>query len=126
LSKHLDRVIDRLGQVVGRADLPAAFLETVGSLLEELSILQNAARGARGPGRDELAAQLGPLDGRLMAAARASSTPDVLSALAGAAAAELAPFRDRLSPDAWHHATQATVDRLLRDRYGLPRVELDA
>jgi hypothetical protein len=42
--------------------------------------------------------------------------------LAVEAAAELAPFRERLSPDAWRQATQATVDRFLRDRYGLPSI----
>jgi hypothetical protein len=122
LSKHLDRVIDRLGRVVGRLDLPGSFLETVGSLLEELSGLLEAAKRARGPVRHELAARLGPIDDRLMVAARAAAGAEMLSALALEAAAELAPFRGRLGADAWQHATQATVDRLLRDRYGLPVV----
>jgi hypothetical protein len=120
LSKHLDRVIDRLGRVVGRLELPGSLLGAVGSLVEELSGVLDAAKGARGPVRDALALRLGPIDDRLMAAARDAAGVEVLSALAQEAAAELAPFRDRLSPDAWHHATQATVDRLLRDRYGLP------
>ena len=122
LSKHLDRALDRLGRVVGRLDLPESFLETMGSLLQELGGLRDAAKGARGPARDELAERLGPIDGRLMAAARAAAGPDVLSALTREAAVELAPFRERLSADAWHQATQATVDRLLRDQYGLPVV----
>jgi hypothetical protein len=122
LSKHLGRVIDRLGRVVGRLDLPEFFLETVGSLLEELNGLLEAAKRARGPVREELAARLGPIDDRLMAAARAAAGTEMLSALDLEAAAELAPIRGRLGADAWQHATQATVDRLLRDRYGLPVV----
>ncbi len=122
LSKHLDRVVERLGRVVGRLDLPAAFLETVGSLLQELSGLLDAAKGARGPRRDDLAARLGPIDDCLMAAARVAAGPEVLFALDRDAAAELAPFRERLSAEAWRQATHATVDRLLRDRYGLPTV----
>ena len=124
LSKHLDRVIDRLGRVAGRLDLPGSFLETVGSLVETLSGLLDAAKGTRGRERDELAARLGPIDDRLIAAARAAAGPEVLGALAQEAAVELAPFRQRLSPDAWRHATQVTVDRLLRDRYGLPVIAL--
>jgi hypothetical protein len=120
LSKHLDRVIDRLGRVVGRLDLPESFLEVVGALLQDVSGLLDAAKGARGPVRDELAARLGPIDDRLIVAARAAAGPEVLSALALEAATELAPFRERLKADSWQQATQATVDRLLRDRYGLP------
>jgi hypothetical protein len=122
LSRHLDRVIDRLGRVAGRLDLPGPFLDAVGSLLQDLSGLQEAAKGARGHARDELAARLDSIDDRLIAAARAAAGAELLSMLAVEAAAELAPFRERLSPDAWRQATQATVDRFLRDRYGLPSI----
>jgi hypothetical protein len=33
---------------------------------------------------------------------------------------DLAAFRDRLPADRWQQAIDATVDRLLRDRWGLP------
>jgi hypothetical protein len=40
------------------------------------------------------------------------------------AAADLAPFRARLAADAWDRSMNVTIDRLLRDRFGLPTLQL--
>jgi hypothetical protein len=40
------------------------------------------------------------------------------------AAAELAPFRGRLDDQSWTRSMEATIDRLLRDRFGLPFLDL--
>jgi hypothetical protein len=124
LTKHLDRVIDRLSRAAGRVDLPDAFQQAIGDILNDVAALRDAARGARGEARDGLAAQLDPIDRRLIAAARAAAGADALTVLEANAAAELAGFRDRLVGGAWTHAIGATVDRLLRDRYGLPTIGL--
>jgi hypothetical protein len=40
------------------------------------------------------------------------------------AAADLAPFRSRLPAEAWDRSMNVTIDRLLRDRLGLPALGL--
>ena len=57
----------------------------------------------------------------------ASPLPDAatLERLATEANAELLPFRDRMPPDAYADARASCVDRLVRDRYGLPVVALE-
>jgi hypothetical protein len=122
LTKHLDRVVDRLGAAAGRADLPHDFQRELGDLLGEAAELRDAAKGARGEARDACAAKLEPLDGRLMDIARAAAGPEAIRMLETQASLDLAAYRDRLTGDAWKQAVDATVARLLRDRYGLPDI----
>lgn len=126
LTKHLDRAIDRLARAGGSVNLPEALRDAVGGVLGELGVVRESAKGARGPVRAELVHQLTDLDRQLLAAARAAAAPPALDALAHEAENELAPFRDRLPADAWQTAVEATVDRLLRDQFGLPTLELHA
>lgn len=123
LARHLDRAIDRLAQAAGRTDLPAPLLDAVSEILRELASMRDRARGARGAIRDELSARLPALDADLLAAARASTEPVRLLAFREEATRELAAFRGRLDADAWERAVAVTVDRLVRDRYGLPQLE---
>lgn len=120
LTKQLDRIIERLGRAAGRVDLPGAFQEAIGDILNDVVALRDAAKGARGETREALASQLEPIDQRLIVAARDAAGAEALAALETQAAIELAGFRDRLAGDAWRHAVDATVARLLRDRFGLP------
>jgi hypothetical protein len=126
LTKHLDRAIDRLVRVSGSTDVAGPLRDVADRLIEALGGAREAAKGARGPARAELAARLPELDARLLEAARAAAGSEVLDALARQAEIELAPFRTRLAPEAWRTAIAATVDRLLRDRFGLPTLELRA
>lgn len=122
LSKHLDRAIDRLGLVAGRLDLPDVFLARVGDVLETLTRLRDDAKRARGDARDQLASALPPLDETLIDAARAATPAEGLRSLTDEATKDLAPFRPRLDAAAWDRAIRVTVDRLLRDRLGLPTI----
>ena len=122
LTKQMDRMVDRLARAAGRMDLPESFQQALGDVLGDVVALREAAKGARGEARDALAAQLEPIGQRLMASAREASGPEAVSSLEAQAADELAGFRDRLSGDAWRQAIDATVARLLRDRYGLPEI----
>jgi hypothetical protein len=124
LTKHLDRVIDRLTRVAGRIDLPDEFLSALAELLQELSAIRETAKGARGDARAQLVNQLAPLDDRVVAAARAAASADLLARLESQSADELAAFRDRLAGDSWQRALTATVDRLLRDHFGLPTITM--
>lgn len=124
LTKHLDRVADRLGRVLGRADLPSAFRDRIDATLAEVVTLRDQARRTRGASRSPLIARLGPLDQALLAAARRAVPADVEARLQHDAEGDLTPFRERLVGDVWRQAVEVTVDRLVRDHFGLPTIAL--
>ncbi len=123
LSKHLERIIDRLGRAVGRVDLPEALRDRLASILDEIAKCRESARGVRGEAREEIAAKLGPIDRAMLEAARAAVDAATLADLTHEAERDLDPFRGRLPAASWDRAVDATVDRLLRDRFGLPSIE---
>jgi hypothetical protein len=122
LTKHLDRVVERLVASGSRLDLPESRRARVNCVLATVIELRDRARTARGPARDVIATALAPLDDAVMAAARETADAAVMRALADTAASELESYRVRLSPDAWQRAVNATVDRLLRERLQLPTI----
>ena len=123
LSKHLERVSERLSRLLGRRDLPEPFLECVNQTISAIADARDRARAARGPARDAIAASLAPLDAALIAAARAVPSVAELRALEAQAAAELGAFRQRLGEAEWSRAERATIDRLLRERFALPVID---
>jgi len=123
LPRHLDRVATRLtGLAAGRALTPA-FAAAIDAALDEVEGLRARARGLRGDARAEAVARLAALDREVLAAARAELAGE-RDALAREAAAELQPFRARMAGDAWSAAIEAGVDRLVRERLGLPVIEM--
>jgi len=124
LAKHLDRAIDRLARIAGSFDRPESLRDAAARVVEDLSLLRQSTKGARGSERDAAQSRLAEIDRALVAAAREAVPPADLALLAAEAERELQPFRARLPIDAWQHALDATVTRLLRDRLGLPVLEL--
>jgi hypothetical protein len=120
LTKQLDRAIERLSRAGGRLDQPEGLRDAIASWLETLSVLREEARGARGPVKDALVERLPSLDDLIKAGARESASPALVEELRREAEQDLESFRGRLAGDAWQRALDATVDRLLRDRLGLP------
>jgi hypothetical protein len=124
LSTHINRAVDRLSRAAGRVDWPESLRAAAGQLLVELAAVGDAAKTTRGAARDELAARVAALDVTLVAAMRAAASPALVIALGRDAEQELAPFRGRLTGDAWTRSVTITTDRLLRDRFGLPTLAL--
>ena len=62
-------------------------------------------------------------DPRLRAAASAEARLDELQRQA---AADLEAYRSRMPADAWRQGVERTLDRLLREHYGLPVLDPDA
>ena len=120
LSKHVERALDRLSRAMGRDDWPDGLRGDADRILVALAAIREAARTARGPARDELAGQLRALDADIARAAAATAPAPLLVELRAEAERDLAPFRGRLAGDAWRQSMAITVDRLLRDRLGLP------
>lgn len=125
LSKHLERVTDKLSRLLGRNDLPEPFLERVNYAIGIVAAARERGKGARGAARDEIAESLRPLDRVLADAARAALGASDAVAIETQAATELLAYRDRLDPAAWRQALSATTDRLLRERLSLPVIDPD-
>jgi len=124
LTRHLDRAIDRLSRAGGHLDWPEALRDACDRLLQELVALRDQATKARGAARDELAARLPAIDVELADSLRLHAPESLRQSLRQEAAAELASYRSRLSADAWERSVDVTTDRLLRDRLGLPVIDL--
>jgi hypothetical protein len=122
LSRHLDRVADRLVRAAGRLETPLALRETLAAALEACVSLKEQARHARGTARESFSERLAAIDREMMEAARTASGPD-LPEVEREAMAELASYRARLTPDMWRRSVEASVERLLRERYGLPTID---
>lgn len=123
LPAHLERVIARLTSL--RAGADRSLDETLDRLVSELDSARAGARGLRGEARTALVERLRALDRMLVDAARGQCDAVTLGQLRAEAETELAPFRDRMPPDAYERARDAAVDRLIRERGRLPTVAFD-
>ncbi len=124
LSKHLDRAVVRLTNAAGRVELSEAFRDGVTEQLVVIAALRDEARKARGPARAAIAARLPAIDAALATIARAEAPADVVAQVRRDAEADLASYRHRLSADAWERAIAVGVDHALRDRFGLPALDV--
>ncbi len=124
VSKSIERAIGRLGRLAGRLELPGEFRDAVSRAIEQLSALREELARTRGPARDPLIERLAPIDHGLLMQARQVVAPEVLRDLTTQAEQELAPYRDRLSPEHWTRAVSVTVDRGIRDQLALPVLEI--
>lgn len=123
LSRHLQRVIDRLGRLAGALELPGAVREAAAGALSDVAALRDESRGVRGAAREAIVGRLGEVDQRLLAQVRAATSRTALDEMTTDAERELMSFRDRLAADAWQRAVDVSVGRLLRDRYRLPVID---
>lgn len=119
LPAHMERVLRRLTSAQATGALAAGFADLLDRVAAELEI---AAGGVRGAKRQALLERLARLDRELLDAARAGLDDESRAALGRQADEELAGFRPAMSADAFERARQAAVDRLVRERFGLPTI----
>jgi hypothetical protein len=124
LGRHIDRAIDRLSRAAARLDMPDGLRIECTRMLDALATLRESSARQRGAARDEEESALSVLDAELSRAARQHAPAAWMDELRAEAAADLAPFRARLAADAWDRSMNVTIDRLLRDRLGLPMLQL--
>jgi hypothetical protein len=122
LPAHLERVVTRLTAARANGSLGAAFDEVIDRAAHELDAARAAARGLRGDARVALLARLTALDRELLQEARGTLDDDALANVAREAETELAPFRGGMTAEAFAEAREAAIDRLVRDRFGLPTI----
>jgi hypothetical protein len=118
LPAHLERVVARLTAL--RAGEDRSLDSVADTMVRELDAARASARQVRGDARQALLGRLRDLDRALLDAARARLDAPTLDALAAEAARELAPFRDRLPPEAYERSLATSIDRLVRERRRLP------
>ena len=120
LPAHLDRVIARLTTLRGGADRSLdAVLDTV---VRELDAARAQAKSIRGDARDALIDRLRQLDTSLVGALRDHADHITMQQLGAEADEELKPFRARMPAEEYQQSRRACIDRLLRDRAGLPAI----
>ena len=119
-TRELDRAVDRLVATAGRLEFPDRFRTRVNGVLDRVITMRDAVKGSRGAARDALLVPLPALDEELIAAAREAVPADVLAGICADAEQDLAPFRERLSRDAWAQALAVTINRGVRAHFGLP------
>jgi len=123
LGAHLDRVVARLTAL--RASAGANLGDVVDGMVPELDAAKSSAKGLRGDARRQLIERLQALDTQLLDSVRGRLDAPTLAGLTAEADVELAPFRDRMPPDAYGRAQMACIDRLVRDRFSLPVVAFE-
>jgi hypothetical protein len=62
------------------------------------------------------------LDRQLLESAKAVLDSSVHATALAEAQSQLAPFRERMTPEAYEHAIAAALERQVRDHFGLPTV----
>lgn len=122
LRTHLDRVIARLTAL--RGGEARALGDLLDPIVRELDAIRPVDGAPRGAARAALESRLRLLDAQILGGAR-EACGAVLPELAREAAEELAPYRARLSRDDYDRAREATIDRLVRTRLGLPIVSYE-
>ena len=122
LPAHLERVVLRLSSARARGSLGAGFDALIDRLSTELDAARARAGGLRGQARQAVIDRLTALDAELLQQARASLEGEAAASLAREAGEELAGFRSGMTPEAFERAREAAVDRLVRERFGLPTV----
>jgi hypothetical protein len=120
LAAHLERTIARLTTLRASSQRARPMEAALEHAARELDQLQPRARTARGAGREEVLSSLTQLDQDLIAAAMRAVEPDVCEQASADARVQLAPFRDRMTTEAYDRACRAAVERHVRDYFGLP------
>ncbi|MBZ5558396.1 MAG: hypothetical protein LAO77_14085 [Acidobacteriia bacterium] len=122
LPSHLERVVLRLTSARAGGKLGAGTDEVIDRIAAELDAARSKAGGLRGAARQALIARLAALDVDLLRQARATLDAATRAALTKDAEAELAPFAASMPADALARARALAIDRLVRERFGLPTV----
>jgi len=122
LPSHLERVVMRLSAARAKGSLGEAFDALIDRVAAELDAARARAGGVRGGSRQALLDRLSAIDAELLQQAGALLDDTARAALRREADQELAGFRAAMSPEAFARAQRAAMDRLVRERFGLPTI----
>jgi len=120
LASQIDTTITRLTVLRGSDKAGPSLSTALDAAVRALDQLRPEAVKARGEAREELMQRIGQVDRELLDAALTAIDDAARSAIEAEASAELAPFRARMTADAFRSSRQAALDRLVREHFGLP------
>jgi hypothetical protein len=122
LKHHIESAAARLTVLRGSDKLGGTADAALDAAVRSLEGLASAADHARGDARQQVLNALAEVERHLFDAIDHGLSETTRERDRGEAAAELAPFRARMSPDAYQQAFRAAIVRLRRERYGLPEI----
>jgi len=122
LPLHLERVLLRLSNARAKGMVGSEVDSLIDRVASELDAARATAGGIRGEARRALLDRLMTFDAKLLNMARAALDDVQRQTCERAADEELSGFRDRMTAEVYHRARGALVDRLVRERLGLPVV----
>jgi len=126
LPEHLKRVLESLSaRLAASTAMSATLRHTLESIADDVSALSDLPSPIRGEARSRVAERLAELDRRMIDAVRDGSDAELVLALRNDAAGQLAPFRERMSSDAYTEAIEAALRGLLRERERLPTLTFE-
>jgi hypothetical protein len=120
LPAHLTRVVLKLTAARASGAAGPEWDEVIDRVARELDTARADPRGVRGEARRALIQRLSVLDQELLHTSRAALDDATRAVLLRDAEDELSGFRDRMAVDAFARSRDAAVDRLVRERFGLP------
>ena len=125
LAAHVERVLARLTALRSSAQLGGALGDTLEHAARDLDTLQSEAKRARGDAREQLIDRLQVIESELTTRALGAIDAATREALEADARHAVAPFRDRMPPEAYQRAVTAALARSVREHYGLPTISFE-
>jgi hypothetical protein len=125
LPEHLERVLVRLTNARATGTLGSDADDLIDRLSVELDRARASSGGLRGDARKALVDRLSVADADLASIVRRGLARHAEDAVEREADAELLGFRDQMAPAALSAARARVVDRILRERQGLPTIAFD-
>ena len=123
LASRIEAALARLTVLRGSDQLGPVLGAALDRAVRALDLLAPEAARARGEARDQVAGTLASIDAALMAAALDALDARDRTALEQEADRELAPFKARMSEDAYRQSRAQALQRLARERFGLPTLQ---
>jgi hypothetical protein len=124
LKAHVDSALARLTVLRGSNRLGGIADEALADAVRAIEPLAHAVEHARGDARQRILDALASAD-RLLIESIMARLPDAeRTAAAIEAARELEPFRPRMSREAYQQACRTAMARLIREKYGVPEIEM--
>lgn len=122
LPAHLQRAVMRLSSARASGAITEAFDPIIDRIAAELDAVRSHSGGIRGEARRALIERLAALDRELAEAGVRELETAALDDCRRQAEEDLHAFRATMAPEAFVRARDTAVDRLVRERLGLPVV----
>jgi len=120
LASQIDGALARLTVLRGSDKAGPIIGPSLEAAVRALDALRPEAERVRGEARDALLQRVTEIEDTLAAEALAALKADQRQAFEEDAAAELAPFRPRMTAEAYAQSRRAAIHRLVRQHFGLP------